>query len=102
VKVAPTGSRYLEKVLEVRLVKLQDQSKAMIREAWECVHMQAFVHVVVAQMAVAQILFVQLIVAFVVDWLEWRGLHWIAFVSPTDSGVLVPYLQAGIRVSLHA
>jgi hypothetical protein len=39
----------------------------MIREAWECAHMQAFVHIVAAQMVVVQMVFVQMVVAFVVD-----------------------------------
>lgn len=48
-------------------MKLQVRSRAMIREVWECAHIQAFVHHIVVQRAVANMVFVQLIVAFVVD-----------------------------------
>jgi hypothetical protein len=67
VKVAPTDSRHLEKELEVRLAKLQVLSRAMTPEAWECVHMEAFVYHVVVQMAAVHFVFVQLVVVLVID-----------------------------------
>ena len=65
-RATPTDNRHLEKALEARLGTIQDRSRAMTREAWECAHTQVFVHVGVVELVVIQAFAVQLVVASVI------------------------------------